>query len=309
MALLSSTKASTPASPACFVRLRAKHLFDEIHNVDILDCNAKTHARQSVCDGTSTRISIRESRKTAAIGRRQQVGRDQTDNLGHVRLPSVGPRGTASITKSSRALDAARQNLKRIRAFGREYSTHCARVLQKRWHDAHRRIEFKTEDRAPIQFLRGETLPDNKTSIRVLLFLKASKTEYKGLHHNIYDSPGVARFARSGPGYDGVPAVVGIPLMIFVDDRQMERRARRHSCMEKMDPDPFLGCCNLVSLPGTLTEPAGVRRLQAQAQQQQPRSVSHLPGAVDTPRSSCITRRPDSSGSRRLPDSSLAARR
>lgn len=265
MALLGS--GFDPGVTNVFCAWLQKHHFDEIHEIDIVDCNAGDHGR-AFATNFNPEINLRE---VSQNGRYWQNGAwIETQPLEIARdfdFPGVGVRRMYCLYHEElESLVLHVQGLKRIRfwmTFGEEYIKHMTvlknvgmlRVDPVR-HDGH--------DIVPIQFLKT-LLPDpgslaenytGKTSIGVLASGVKDGAPVRKFIYNICDHAECHREvgAQAVSYTTGVPAMVGGKMML---DGVWKRPGVVH--MEEMDPDPFLAVLAEYGLPWTCEDwPVGV---------------------------------------------------
>jgi len=246
MALLGS--GFDPGVTNVFCAYAQKHLFDEIHTVDILDCNGGSHGHPFATN-FNPEINIREITQR---GRYWENGEwIETDPLEiHFPFdyPGVGERESYLLYHEE--LESLVQNirgLKRIRffmTFGQEYITHL-RVLQNVGMTRIDPVDFQGKKIVPIQFLKA-LLPDpsslgatytGKTSIGCLIDGTKDGKKRKVFIYNICDHSECWKEVRSQAiSYTtGVPAVVGATMIL---NGTWNKPGVWN--MEQLDPDPFL---------------------------------------------------------------------
>ena len=246
MALLGS--GFDPGVTNVFCAYVQKHLLDEIHYVDIVDCNAGSHGK-AFATNFNPEINIRE---ITARGRYWENGEwKETDPLSVSRIfdyPGVGEK--KSFLLYHEELESLVKNirgLKRIRfwmTFGEPYLKHLE-VLQNVGMTRIDEVEFEGKKIIPIKFLRA-LLPDpaslaagysGKTSIGCLCEgVKDGQTK-RYLIYNICDHAETYKEVRAQAiSYTtGVPAVTGAVMMVT-----KQWKGAGVFNMEQMDPDPFL---------------------------------------------------------------------
>lgn len=246
MALLGS--GFDPGVTNVFCAYVQKHLLDEIHYIDIVDCNAGSHGK-AFATNFNPEINIRE---ITAKGRYWEEGEwKETEPLSESMMfdyPEVGPRNSFLLYHEE--LESLAQNirgLKRIRfwmTFGESYLKHLE-VLQNVGMTSIEPIEFQGQQIVPIQFLKA-LLPDpaslaanytGKTSIGCLCEGTKNGERKRYLIYNVCDHAETYREVRAqAVSYTtGVPAVTGA-VMIATGKWQGHGVFN----MEQLDPDPFL---------------------------------------------------------------------
>ncbi|HET6584344.1 MAG TPA: saccharopine dehydrogenase family protein [Nannocystaceae bacterium] len=246
MALLGS--GFDPGVTNVFSAYARDHLFDEVHSIDILDCNAGSHGH-AFATNFNPEINIRE---VTARGRYWEKGEwkeiDPMSISQTFDFPGVGPKKAYLIYHEE--LESLVQNvpgLQRIRfwmTFGDEYLTHL-RVLQNVGMTRIDPVEFQGQQIVPIQFLKA-LLPDpaslaenytGKTSIGCLVEGIAGGKPKRVLIYNVCDHHETWKEVRAQAiSYTtGVPAVVGAEMMLRGKWKQPGVWN-----MEQLDPLPFL---------------------------------------------------------------------
>jgi saccharopine dehydrogenase (NAD+, L-lysine-forming) len=224
------------------------HLFDEVHSIDILDCNAGSHGH-AFATNFNPEINIRE---VTARGRYWEKGEwkeiDPMSISQTFDFPGVGPKKAYLIYHEE--LESLVQNvpgLQRIRfwmTFGDEYLTHL-RVLQNVGMTRIDPVEFQGQQIVPIQFLKA-LLPDpaslaenytGKTSIGCLVEGSRDGKPKRLFIYNVCDHEETWKEVRAQAiSYTtGVPAVVGAEMMLT---GKWKRQGVWN--VEQLDPVPFL---------------------------------------------------------------------
>lgn len=239
-----------------------KHLFDEIHTIDIVDCNAGSHGK-AFATNFNPEINIRE---ITANGRYWEEGEwKETKPLEQSMMfdyPGVGEKKSFLLYHEElESLALNIKGLKRIRfwmTFGESYLKHLE-VLQNIGMTRIDPIEFQGQQIVPIQFLKA-LLPDpaslaanytGKTSIGCLCEGIKDGQKKRYLIYNICDHAETYREVRAqAVSYTtGVPAVTGA-VMIATG------KWKGHGVfnMEQLDPDPFLEDVGKRGLPWHVEE-------------------------------------------------------
>ena len=260
MALLGS--GFDPGVTNVFCAYVQKHLLDEIHFVDILDCNAGSHGK-AFATNFNPEINIRE---ITARGRYWEHGEwKETDPLSVSRIfdyPGVGEKNSFLLYHEE--LESLAKNikgLKRIRfwmTFGESYLKHLE-VLQNVGMTRIDEVEFEGHKITPIKFLRA-LLPDpaslaagysGKTSIGCLCEgIKDGKPK-RYFIYNICDHAETYKEVRAQAiSYTtGVPAVTGALMMVT-----KQWKGAGVFNIEQLDPDPFLADLAKRGLPWHVEE-------------------------------------------------------
>ncbi|MFT7824423.1 MAG: saccharopine dehydrogenase family protein [Sulfurimonas sp.] len=243
-----------PGVTNVFCAYAQKHYFDEIHTIDILDCNAGDHG-YPFATNFNPEINLRE---VSAKGRYWQLNEEkgkgewiETEPMEIMQVwdyPEVGPKDSYLLYhEEMESLVKHIKGLKRIRffmTFGESYLTHmkCLENVGMLGIDP---VEHKGEKIIPIEFLKT-LLPDpaslgprtkGKTNIGV--FAKGIKdgnpqTVYiyqVSDHEKCY-----AEVMSQAVSYTtGVPAMIGAKLML-----EGIWQGTGVYNMEEFDPDPFM---------------------------------------------------------------------
>ncbi len=237
-----------PGVTGIFTARAQKHHFDEIHALDIVDCNAGSHGK-AFATNFNPEINIREITQP---GRYWQDGRwIETGALEvhqPVDYPGIGPRESYLLYHEE--LESLVRNiphLKRARfwmTFGEKYLT-TLRVLEEVGMTSIQPIEYQGLKIQPLQFLKAvlpapETLGENyvgQTSIGCQLRGIKDGRERTCFIWNNCDHAACYRECRSqAVSYTtGVPAALGARLM--TEGVWMRPGVWN---VEEFDPDPFL---------------------------------------------------------------------
>jgi saccharopine dehydrogenase (NAD+, L-lysine forming) len=255
MALLGS--GFDPGTTNVFCAYAQKHLFDEIHYVDIVDCNGGSHGK-AFATNFNPEINIRE---ITARGRYWEGGEwKSTDPLSVKQdfdFPGVGVKKMYLMYHEE--LESLAQNikgLKRIRfwmTFGEEYLTHL-RVLQNVGMTRIDEVEYQGMKIVPLQFLKA-VLPDpgslaenytGKTSIGCVIEGVKDGKKIRKFIYNVCDHAETYKEVGSQAiSYTtGVPAMIGAKLMLTNEWKQSGVYN-----MEEFNPDPFMDDLNKYGLP------------------------------------------------------------
>jgi saccharopine dehydrogenase (NAD+, L-lysine-forming) len=260
MALLGS--GFDPGVTNVFCAYAQKHLLDEIHSVDIVDCNAGSHGK-AFATNFNPEINLRE---VTANGRYWKNGDwvetkpmeiSQTFDF-----PGVGERKAYLIYHEElESLVLHIKGLKQIRfwmTFGDEYLTHL-RVLQNVGMTRIDPVDYKGTPVIPMEFLKC-LLPDpaslaegytGKTSIGCIVAGLKNGVPKAYFIYNICDHAECYREVRAqAVSYTtGVPAMIGAMMMAT---GKWKQAGVVH--MEQMDPDPFMDALNRWGLPWHVKE-------------------------------------------------------
>ena len=237
-----------------------KHLFDEIEQIDILDCNAGDHG-YPFATNFNPEINIRE---VTANGRFWEEGEwKETDPLSVNRdfdFPEVGVRRAYLMYHEE--LESLCQNikgLKRIRfwmTFGESYLTHL-RVLENVGMTSIEPIQFEGKEIVPLQFLKA-LLPDpaslgprtkGKTCIGCLVDGVKDGKKRRVFIYNVCDHQECYQEVKS----QAISYTTGVPAMIGAKQTGKWLQPGVFN-MEQLDPDPFMADLNQYGLPWKVIE-------------------------------------------------------
>ncbi len=236
-----------------------KNHFDEIHTIDIMDCNAGEHGHPFATN-FNPEINIRE---VTARGKYFENGRwIETDPLSIHKtfdFPEIGPREMYLMYHEE--LESLVKNiptLKRIRfwmTFSEAYLTHL-RVLENVGMTRIDPVRFEGCDIVPLKFLKA-LLPDpsslgvnykGKTNIGCMIEGIKDGKPLKYYIYNVCDHAAVYREiqAQAVSYTTGVPAMIGAMMMLTG-----AWRGRGVFNVEEFDPDPFMKKLPEYGLPWT----------------------------------------------------------
>lgn len=251
-----------PGATNVFCAYAQKHFFDEIHTIDILDCNAGDHG-YPFATNFNPEINLRE---VSAKGRYWENGEwIETEPMEIMQVwdyPEVGPKDSYLLYHEE--MESLVQNikgLKRIRffmTFGQSYLKHME-VLQNVGMLGIEPIEHKGQKIVPIEFLKT-LLPDpaslgprtkGKTNIGIVAEGMKDGVKKKIYIYQVKDHEECyAEVLSQGVSYTtGVPAMIGAKLML-----EGIWSGMGVFNMEQMDPDPFMEEMNKQGLPWKIKE-------------------------------------------------------
>jgi len=251
-----------PGVTNVFCAYAQKHYFDEIHTIDILDCNAGDHG-YPFATNFNPEINLRE---VSAKGRYWENGSwIETEPMAIKQVwdyPEVGAKDSYLLYhEEMESLVKHIKGLKRIRffmTFGESYLTHM-KCLENVGMLGIKEVEHKGMKIVPMEFL-ATLLPDpaslgprtkGKTNIGV--FAKGIKDgEEKTVYiYQVTDHEKCyAEVLSQGVSYTtGVPAMIGAKLML-----EGKWQANGVYNMEEFDPDPFMEELNKQGLPWKVME-------------------------------------------------------
>ena len=246
-----------PGVTSIYTAYAAKHHFDEIQYLDIVDCNAGDH-HKAFATNFNPEINIRE---VTQRGKYWENGKwvDTEPHEIHKSLnyPEVGPKESYVIYHEE--LESLVKNyptIKRARfwmTFGQEYLTHL-RVIQNIGMARIDEVEYNGQKIVPIQFLKA-VLPDpgelgenytGQTSIGCRIKgLKDGKETTYYVYNNCSHEAAYKETGAQGVSYTtGVPAMIGA-MMFF---KGLWRKPGVYN-VEEFNPDPFMEQLNVQGLP------------------------------------------------------------
>ncbi|MDA1044304.1 MAG: saccharopine dehydrogenase family protein [Verrucomicrobia bacterium] len=246
-----------PGVTGVFTAYADKHHFDEMHYLDIVDCNAGDHGKPFATN-FNPEINIREITQP---GRYWQDGKwIRTEPLSiHVPVdyPHVGPRESYLLYHEElESLAANFPSLRRARfwmTFGPAYLT-ALRVLEDVGMTSIKPINFEGHLIQPLQFLKAvlpepSSLGDNykgQTSIGCQIRgLKDGKPRTYFVYNNCDHAETFREVKAQAVSYTtGVPAMIGAMLMMT---DQWKRSGVWN--VEQFNPDPFMAALNKHGLP------------------------------------------------------------
>ena len=251
-----------PGVTNVFCAYAQKHYFDEIHSIDILDCNAGDHG-YPFATNFNPEINLRE---VSAKGRYWENGKwIETEPMEIMQVwdyPEVGEKDSYLLYhEEMESLVKHIKGLKRIRffmTFGQSYLTHM-KCLENVGMLGIKEVEHKGQKIVPLEFL-ATLLPDpaslgerTKGKTNIGIYAKGIKNgEEKTVylyqvsdHEKCYEE-----VLSQGVSYTtGVPAMIGAKLML---ENKWQRKGVYN--MEEFDPDPFMEELMVQGLPWKIIE-------------------------------------------------------
>ncbi|TYT74556.1 saccharopine dehydrogenase family protein [Desulfobotulus mexicanus] len=256
MALLGS--GFDPGVTNVFCAYAQKHHFDEIHTLDIIDCNAGDHGKPFATN-FNPEINIREITQR---GRYWEQGEwVETDPLSWSMTydfpEGIGPKKCFLLYHEE--LESLVKNLKGLKrarfwmTFSDAYLTHL-KVLENVGMTRIDPVEIKGQKIAPIEFLKA-VLPDpgslgpltkGRTCIGCLMKgVKDGKEKTVYIYNICSHEEAYAEVGSQAISYTtGVPAMIGAKMMLTG-----KWTGKGVFNMEELDPDPFMEALNLHGLP------------------------------------------------------------
>ena len=242
-----------PGVTSVFSAYALKHYFDEIHYIDILDCNGGDHG-YPFATNFNPEINIREvSAKGSYWEDGHWVETEPMEIKREYDFPEVGMKDMYLLHHEEiESLALNIPGIKRIRffmTFGQSYLTHL-KCLENVGMTSIEPILYEGREIVPLQFLKA-VLPDpstlgprtkGKTNIGCIFIGKKDGKE-KTLY--IYKEVGSQAVAYT----TGVPAMIGA--MLVMNGTWQKPGVYN---MEEFDPDPFMDALNKWGLPWKICE-------------------------------------------------------
>lgn len=237
-----------PGVTSVFTAYAAKHHFDEIHYLDIVDCNGGDH-HQAFATNFNPEINIREiTQKGKYYENSKWIETEPQEIHKGLNYPNIGERESYLLYHEE--LESLVKNfptIKRARfwmTFGQEYLTHL-RVMQNIGMTRIDPIMYNGVEIVPIQFLKA-VLPDpgtlgenysGETSIGCRIRgIKDGKEHTYYIWNNCSHQAAYNETGAQGVSYTtGVPATVGA--MMFMQGLWKQPGVFN---VEEFNPDPFL---------------------------------------------------------------------
>ncbi|WP_287817087.1 MULTISPECIES: saccharopine dehydrogenase family protein [Idiomarina] len=251
-----------PGVTNVFTAYAAKHYFDEVHYLDIVDCNGGDHG-QAFATNFNPEINIREItqkgkywengewHETAPISVRKDLD-----------YPNVGVRPSYLLFHEElESLVKHFPTIKRARfwmTFGDQYLTHL-RVLENVGMTSIQPVEFEGKKIVPLEFLKA-VLPNpgslaegytGKTCIGTYVTgMKDGQEKTIFIYNNCDHAETNKEVGAQAVSYTtGVPAMIGASMML--QGHWMEPGVWN---MEQFDPDEFMERLNKYGLPWQVQE-------------------------------------------------------
>ena len=246
-----------PGVTSIFTAWAAKYVFDEIHYLDIVDCNAGDHGKPFATN-FNPEINIREvTQKGKYWENGEWVVTEPHEIHKPLTYPHIGERESYVIYHEE--LESLVKNfptLKKARfwmTFGQEYLTHL-RVIQNIGMAGIKPIIYEGKEIVPIQFLKAvlpapEELGANyKGETSIGCRIKGIRDKKKKTYYIYNNCSHEAAYAETGTqavSYTtGVPAMIGA--MMFMQGKWKSPGVFN---VEEFNPDPFMEQLNLHGLP------------------------------------------------------------
>lgn len=251
-----------PGVTSVFTAYAQKHYFDEIHTIDILDCNGGDHG-YPFATNFNPEINLREVSANGSYWENGQWVETEPMEIKRVyNFDGVGEKDMYLLHHEE--IESLAKNIphvKRIRffmTFGQSYLTHM-KCLENVGMLGTEPVEFNGQQIVPIQFLRT-LLPDpaslgprtvGKTNIGCI-FTGIKDGKQRSVYiYNVCDHQECFREVGSQAiSYTtGVPAMIGTSLLM----QGLWKKPGVFN-VEEFDPDPFMDALNKWGLPWQVEE-------------------------------------------------------
>lgn len=246
-----------PGATGVFTAYAAKHYFDEIHYLDIVDCNAGDHGK-AFATNFNPEINIREVTQKGKYFENGQWKITEPHEVGlDINYPNIGPKKSYLIYHEElESLVKHFPTIKRARfwmTFSDNYLTHL-RVILNIGMGSIEPINYNGMEIVPLQFLKA-VLPDpgelgenykGETSIGCRIKGLKDGTEKTYYVYNNCKHPEAYRETKAqGVSYTtGVPAMIGAKLVL-----EGKWSGAGVFNVEQFNPDPFMEEMNKQGLP------------------------------------------------------------
>ncbi|WP_258806433.1 saccharopine dehydrogenase family protein [Pseudidiomarina sp. CB1] len=251
-----------PGVTNVFTAYAAKHYFDEIHYLDIVDCNGGDHG-QAFATNFNPEINIREITQRGKFWENGEW--HETDPISvreDLDYPNVGVRASYLLFHEElESLVKHFPTLKRARfwmTFGEQYLTHL-RVLENVGMTSIEPVEFQGQKIVPLEFLKAVlpnpgSLAEGYTGMTCIgtyvTGLKDGKEKTIFIYNNCDHAVCNAEVGAQAVSYTtGVPAMIGASMML--QGHWMKAGVWN---MEQFDPDEFMERLNKYGLPWQVVE-------------------------------------------------------
>ncbi len=246
-----------PGVTGVFCAYAQKHYFDEIHYIDILDCNAGDHG-YAFATNFNPEINIREvTAKGAYIENGEWVETEPMEIKRVYNFPEIGEKDMYLLHHEElESLALNIKGVKRIRffmTFGQSYLNHL-KCLENVGMTSIKPIMFEGREIVPLQFLKA-VLPDpaslgprtkGKTNIGCIVQgVKDNKPVSYYVYNVCVHEECYAEVGSQAISYTtGVPAMLGAMMV-------MTGKWKKPGVfnIEEFDPDPFMEALNAWGLP------------------------------------------------------------
>lgn len=246
-----------PGVTGVFTAYAQKHHFDEIHYLDIVDCNAGDHGK-AFATNFNPEINIREiTQKGKYWENGKWIEVDPLSIHKPIEYPEIGPKESYLLYHEE--LESLVKNIphmKRARfwmTFSQNYITHL-RVLENVGMTRIDPVKFKGIDVIPLEFLKAvlpepSSLGENykgQTSIGCQIKgVKDGKDKTYFIYNNCDHAESYREVRAQAVSYTtGVPAMIGAMMAL-----QGKWKGSGVFNVEQFDPDPFMEQLNKRGLP------------------------------------------------------------
>jgi len=246
-----------PGVTGIFTKHAIKHHFDELHYLDIIDCNGGDHGKPFATN-FNPEINIREITQKGKYwlkGKWKEI--DPLSIHMPIKYPNIGERESYLLYHEE--LESLVKNIPTIKrarfwmTFGEDYINHLC-VLENVGMTGIKPINFNGQEIVPLQFLKA-VLPEpsdlaedytGETSIGCQMKgLKDGKSKTLYIWNNCKHQDAWNDIKSQGVSYTtGVPAMLGAKLM--TTGKWMQHGVFN---VEEMDPDPFMNEIGNYGLP------------------------------------------------------------
>jgi len=246
-----------PGVTGVYTAYAAKHHFDEIQYLDIVDCNAGDHGRPFATN-FNPEINIREVTQKGKYWENGEWIYTEPHQIHQpLNYPEIGPKESYLIYHEE--LESLVKNFPTLRrarfwmTFGQEYLTHL-RVIQNIGMASIKPVMYQGIEIVPIQFLKA-VLPNpgdlgenykGWTSIGCRIRgLKNGKEHTYYIYNNCSHEAAFAETGTQAVSYTtGVPAMIGA--MMYM--KGLWKKPGVYN-VEEFDPDPFMEQLGIHGLP------------------------------------------------------------
>ena len=246
-----------PGQTNIYTAYAAKHHFDEIHTLDIVDANAGSHGK-AFATNFNPEINIREITQPGCYYENGEwIQIPAHSQSFHINYPEIGPKNSFVIFHEElESLVKHFPTLRRARfwmTFGEEYLTHL-RVIQNIGMAGIEPVMFKGKKIIPLEFLKA-VLPDpgdlgenytGWTSIGCRISgIKDGQNKTYYIYNNCSHEVAYKETGTQGVSFTtGVPAMLSAAMMITG-----EWKGAGVFNIEQMNPDPFMAQIGQWGLP------------------------------------------------------------
>lgn len=246
-----------PGVTGVFTAYAQKHHFDEIHYLDIIDCNAGDHGK-AFATNFNPEINIREITQNGRYWEKGEWKETKPLEIHQpIDYPEIGPKESYLLYHEE--LESLTKNIKHLKrarfwmTFGQEYIKHLT-VLQNVGMTRIDPVKFNGMDIVPLEFLKAVlpepgTLGENykgQTSIGCQIKgIQDGKEKTYYIFNNCDHAETYKEVSAQAVSYTtGVPAMIGAMMML----KGEWKKAGVYN-VEEFDPDPFMEALNKYGLP------------------------------------------------------------